>query len=324
MKGNVMKSVAGVTTGLAVTLLCAHGVWADGESQTTTNYNPGLEISIGTEYMTGDTTYDIGYPVSVAGGGTQEGYFPFSELEWPLDFTMIRADAGLELGPSVRIDGTVKKSVTDPDDTMIDRDWVTDANPGRLDIYSESDVTDFDAVIYELDVKWNFLKRQNLDVFAGLGYQYQKFEYDARMINQYSPSGMPGFDYQGDGRIAISYEMTYKIPYLLVGGNFEVAPNFSLSGSFGYSPVVDATDVDQHLLRDKVSKGDMDGDAFMLDVEGRYDFNSLWFVKGGLQYMKIDVDGDQQQSFSGQHFYTVSQEADSSQFSSFISCGVKF
>ena len=46
--------------------------------------SPKWSISIGTEILDGDTTYQIGYPITMD-GQTYEGYFPFSELKWPLD-----------------------------------------------------------------------------------------------------------------------------------------------------------------------------------------------------------------------------------------------
>jgi len=283
-----------------------------------------VEIALGTEMMSGNTTYSIGYPITVVGGGTYEGYFPFSELEWPLDIRLARIDAGINIGSSWRVNGTLKKNISDPGDPMIDKDWITDSNPSQLDVYSTSNISDFDALIFDFDVEWVFLQRQSFNLYAGLGYQYQKFEYDSQLIHQYSPSGRWGYEFDGDGSVSITYEMTYKMPYLLIGGDYQITPNFTMAGSFGYSPLVDAQDEDHHLLRDKVSTGDMDGNAYMIDVSGTYDFLSSWFVKAGFHYTKIDVDGDQNQSFSGIPTYIVHIESESTQTSGYLTIGYKF
>ena len=284
----------------------------------------GFDIAIGTELMSGDTTYSIGYPVTEVGGETYGGYFPFSELEWPLDIWLARVDAVVNIGSSWRINGTLKKNISDPDDHMIDKDWVTASNPGQLDIYSNSNISDFDALIFDFDVEWAFLHRQSFNLYGGLGYQYQKFEYDGQLIHQYSPSGLPGSEAYGDGSVGITYEITYKMPYVLIGGDYQITPNFTMAGSFGFSPFVDAQDEDHHFLRDKLSKGDMDGNAYMINVSGTYAFLSSWFVEAGFHYTKIDVDGDQDQSFSGTPTLVVYEESESTQTSGYMTIGYKF
>jgi outer membrane protease len=315
--------------GLTLGILCSSSVFAaeDTQKDVTTEENAtpiGFEIALGTEMMSGNTTYSIGYPITEVGGGTDEGYFPFSELEWPLDIWLARIDASVNIGPSWRVNGTLKKNISDPGDPMIYKDWNTDSNPGQLDIYSTSNISDFDALIFDFDVEWVFLQRQSFNLYAGLGYQYQKFEYDGQLIHQYSPSGLSGWEYYGDGSVSITYEMTYKMPYMLIGGDYQITPNFTVAGSFGFSPLVDAQDEDHHLLRDKVSKGDMDGNAYMFDVSGTYDFLSSWFVEAGFHYTKIDVDGDQNLSFSGIPTYVVYEESESTQTSGYLTIGYKF
>ena len=207
---------------------------------------------------------------------------------------------------------------------MIDRDWITNSNPGQLDVYSDSNISDFEALIFDFDIEWMFVQSDSSNLYAGLGYQYQNFEYNGQLIHQYSPSGQPGFEYYGDGRVGITYEMTYKIPYLLIGGDYQITPDFTVAGSFAFSPLVDAQDEDHHLLRNKVSTGDMDGNAYIINVSGTYDFLSSWFVEGGFHYTKIDVDGEQNQSFSGVPAYIVYTESESMQTSGYLTIGYRF
>ena len=287
-----------------------------------------FNIAIGTEIMSGNTTYQIGYPVTLPSGTQLAGYFPFSKLEWPLDTWLARIDAGLNIGESWRINGVLKKNLSSPNDKMKDSDWITSSNPGRLDIYSESNISKFDAWIFDIDVEWAFLKRQPWSLYAGLGYQYQKFNYDAKLIHQYSPSGLPGYDAYGDGRVMITYEMTYNMPYLKIGTDFKIKDKFTLDGSFAWSPIVKAKDEDHHLLRENGGKnmtGDMDGNAYMINLSAKYNFTPSWFLKGGFHYTKIDVDGEEYQIYgNGTQIGTVREKSESTQTSGYLTVGYIF
>lgn len=318
MKLNARKrNIRVVAMAFAVSALSAVPLYAD-------DAEIAVDISIGTELMGGHTTYRIGYPVTIIGGPTEEGYFPFSELKWPLDTWLARVDLGVDIGSSLRINGTVKTNLSKPGDPMVDKDWITDADPTRLDIYSDSSISDFDALILDCDVEWSFLKSESGSLYAGLGYQYQNFKYDSNLIHQYSPSGLPGWEFFGDGSVSITYEMTYSMPYVIFGGTYNVSPDFAVAGSIAYSPFVDAEDLDDHILRDKISEGDMEGSALMVNISGKYSFAPNMFLEGGLNYTKIDVDGTQTQSFSGVPYYLVAQESESSQTSGYLKVGYKF
>ena len=287
-----------------------------------------FNIAIGTERMSGNTAYQIGFPATAPDGTKMDGYFPFSKLDWPLDVWLARIDAGLNIGDSWRINGVLKKNISDPRDKMKDSDWITISNPSRLDIYSESDISKFSAWIFDIDLEWNFLKRQSWSLYAGLGYQYQKFDYDAKLIHQYSPSGLPGFDVYGDGRVGITYDITYSMPYLKIGSDFQINNKFALAGSFAWSPIVKAKDEDNHLLREKGGKictGDMDGNAYMIDLSAKYNFTLSWFLKGGFQYTRIEVDGEQSQVYgNGELIGTVKEESESNQYSLNLTVGYAF
>jgi len=284
-----------------------------------------FDLAVGIEAMGGDTTYQIGGNLVYADGSSQALHFPLSELEWPLDIWLGRIDAGMKIGDSWRINGVLKKNISDPDDNMIDKDWITLSNPSQLDVYSDSNISDFDAFIFDIDVEWAFLQRETWSLFAGIGYQYQNFDYDSQLIHQYSPSGRPGFDYYGDGSVSIIYEITYNMPYLLIGTDVKLIDNFTLAGSFAYAPWVDAEDKDNHVLRNRVTEGDMDGDAFMLDLSAQYNFTPSWFLVAGFHYTKIDVDGTMNVAMNGVTVITSEDEtSESTQTSGYLQVGYTF
>ena len=315
-----------IAIGLTIGLLGSGGAFAAEEAATeqvkSTEKNIGFDFALGTELMGGDTTYSIGGPVTFADGSVENIHFPLSELEWPLDIWLARLDATINIGSSWRINGVIKKNISDPDDNMKDSDWII--APSSLDVYSESNISDFDALIWDVDVEWVFFERPSWNVFAGVGYQYQDFEYDGALIHQYSPSGAFNAEAFGDGSVGITYDVSYKMPYFLIGTDFQITPNFIVTGSFSYSPWVDAEDEDNHLLRNIVAKGDMDGYAYMVDIAGTYYFTTAWFLEAGFHYTKIDVDGEQKNWSDGVYSWTTYEESESTQTSGYFKLGYRF
>ena len=287
-----------------------------------------FNIAIGPERMYGHTTYKIGYPATNPNGSKESGYFPFSQLEWPLDIWLVRAEARYNINDSLRINGVIKKSISGSDSHMKDSDWLTDSNPSRLDVYSESTVSELNAWIFDIDAEWLFFQKPSWSLYSGLGYQYQIFDYKSKVIRQYSPSGLPDADYVGDGRVSITYNMTYSMPYLKIGGGYVFRDKLILDGNFAWSPLVNAKDEDNHLLREnggKICKGDMDGNAYMVNLSARYNITPAWFVKSGFSFTLIDVDGEQRQVYgNGTPIGTVRETSESTQISALLTFGYAF
>lgn len=284
----------------------------------------GISLDAGVESWSGDITYQIGFPVTDAWGYTYNGYFPFSELTFPLDVTFGVVKAELTLIDKYQIGLKVKKNVTDPDDYMEDRDWITPADASRLDIYSDSGVTDFTATVIDVDAGYRIVNSESISLAAGLGYMYQDFEYETAVIRQWSPSGLQGFDYVGDGRNSIIYEVDCKMPYLFVSGSLSIIPSLRINGRLAFAPWVDIDDRDQHLLRSKVNTGDLEGTAVMVSVDAEYDVTPQFFLAAGLDYTDIEADGDMDAYFFGIYDHTVAEEFESNQTSLFAKVGFRF
>jgi len=119
--------------------------------------------------------------------------------------------------------------------------------------------------------------------------------------------------------------MTYHMPYLKIGTDFKINDKFALAGSFAWSPIVKAKDEDHHLLVGKMCTGDMDGNAYMINLSAKYKFTPSWFLKGGVHYTKIDVDGEQYQIFdNGVPIGTATQKSESIQTSGYLTVGYIF
>jgi outer membrane protease len=229
-----------------------------------------------------------------------DGYFPFSELEFPLDVSMFSAQYDLEIKRRWMISLGFKTDIGHSGDDMEDSDWLTPSNPDQLDIFSTSNVTDFEAYEYDVNVKFKYLMGASWSLDAGVGYLFQKYKYDTALKTQYSPSGMSGVDYVWDGRTSsLKYDLFYQIPYIQMGGAVTFAKRFTIIASASYAPWVEGEDEDQHLLRGLVAKTELQGESWMANLETRYQINRNWFASLEYSYKKIEADGKSYDSYYG-------------------------
>ena len=157
-------------------------------------------------------------------------------------------------------------------------------------------------------------------------------KYTANLVQQYSPSGQTGYDYRGYGTPGISYKLEYNIPYIQIGGKINIAQQFSMESNISYSPLVKAEDVDQHLLQEKVNKGDLDGHSWMFNIKGKYNFNEHWFMIAGYDFKTMKTDGTMSAEFSNTYLdrygvipnHTVYEELDSTQHAVTWNIGYSF
>lgn len=321
-------------TGKAITFGLALGLMSSGilfthheaQAQTAPGINPYLlqriDLSLGLEEMSGDITTAIGGGITHANGQTENTFFPISELEWPLDVLLARFDAAFTLTPYLRFNATIKTDLNEPDDYMIDQDWYSAS--GRTDVYSETSIAEFDAFIFDVDLKWTYASQGPWNLYTGVGYLHQNFEYVGDPIMQYSPTGMTGYNYAGNGTAGITYETTYSMIYFLLGADIQMTPQFNLSGNFSVAPVASAEDDLHHLFYNKISTGDMDGTAYMFKLAGNFHFAPWWFLEVGGQYTNISVDGTQDQVLAGQALGRIDMEVESEQASAYITMGYSF
>ncbi len=281
-----------------------------------------LDLSFGLERMEGDLTSSIGGEINHANGQGENIFFPISELEWPLDLLLARFDGSLTVNPMWRINGTLKTAVDDPDEAMIDRDWFS--SDGGPDVYSESSISEFEALILDVDFEWTYLRQGPWSLYTGVGYLHQKFEYEGDLIVQYSPSGITGYNYVGNGSTGMSYDTTFSMIYFLLGADIQLTSQLDFSGKFSVAPLASSEDELHHLYYNKVSTGDLEGTAYMFELSSNLQLTPWWFVKVGLQYTNISVDGDQYQVLGGVPLGQVEQEVETVQTSGYISMGYSF
>jgi outer membrane protease len=279
-------------------------------------------ITIGIGRLSGDTTYQIGGRYDMpSGSGTY--HFPISKLEFPLDVWLISAEESKEFAKNVMVSVSAKKNYTCDAGEMEDSDWLTPANPSQLDVYSQSDAY-LDVLQLSIHVSYKFFEALHWSFSVGAGYWYQNFDYECKLIKQWSPSGLSGYDSTGTGSVDLTYEVTYHIPYIEIGTHYEFNNKWDLNANLGYSPIVHAEDLDVHVLRAKVSEGECDGDAILFSLEGRYTVSPNWFLALQLDYMYITTDGRQKQYTDGAWSATIDQKITSEQLFGVLSVGYSF
>ena len=285
---------------------------------------PNFDLMLGLGMLSGDTTYQIGGMLdtpSVSG----KIHFPLSELEFPLDVYMISVEGSIEFVEKWKVSASVKKNISSAAGKMQDSDWGLEFDdPTSLDIYSESDA-DIEALITNINLRYRFYKKSNWSFIAGLGYLRQNFDYEISNLEQWSPSSMDyyGYDIHVNGKV-LEYEVTYSIPYIEIGTQFKIKDKFCVEASLGYSPLVNVTDEDNHIIGSTVSEGDCDGNVILLSLEGRYDFLKHWFLTLQLDYMTICTDGKQKQYTDSEWMVTIDQEIESEQIFTALAVGYVF
>lgn len=298
----------------------------------------GVSLSLGTGYLSGDTQYRIGGRVITA-DEVVDLHFPISELKFPLDATMLQAAASVDISKRWSFLTRAAINLTDDTGKMEDSDWgVYSSNPKTLDVFSKSD-TEMDALLLEGKITYllyqgyygqsDASERVNQDIqfsyYLGLGYKYQRFDFDVSNVHQWYPSA-PSEPHDRISGLALIYEAEYQIPYLELSMDMDIAGKFLLEIGLGYAPWINFKDKDQHLLRDKVNKADhdWDGNAAFARLKGRYNITPRWFVDLDLETMQIRSEGRSSAYFSGVWDHSIEHKIKSKQYSAYVSMGGSF
>jgi outer membrane protease len=326
-----MNKIAIRTVRLAVIIIaaiCSDG-FAENTDTTTTQpaasgneaNKPVWSFNTGVEQWSGYTKYQIGGDVTWSDGSTDRVHFPLSELDFPLDVYAASIGAELAFLKKWSVGLTYKTNITDDAGEMKDSDWgVFSSNTNRLDIYSESDA-ELDANVVDLNGRYMFFQNRSgcVKLYAGIGYQYQNFDYIASNAVQWSPS-IPSLGYVYFPGKVLTYEVTYHIFYGEVAAVYAIN-QFTIEASLGLGGVT-GEDEDHHLLRGKVSKGEFDGAAGMFSLKANYDFTAHWSAFLGVDSVYIEAEGEDDSYFYGSYSHTIEHEVESEQTS--VAGGVEF
>jgi hypothetical protein len=135
-------------------------------------------------------------------------------------------------------------------------------------------------------------------VNVGVGYEKRNFDFDTKLIKQWSPSGHNDiYYYEGDGSVSDTYNVTYSIPFLMVGVA-QRSGKFNVDMDFGFSTLVHVEDHDVHLLRvpgPMYNDGHLSGNALKFVTHIQYDLTPHVFMGLAADYLYLRTKGTQHQ-----------------------------
>jgi outer membrane protease len=176
---------------------------------------------------------------------------------------------------------------------LVDSDWENNS----LIIYSETK-TDLDLFNLDLRIKSKSLSN-NIDFRIIAGYEWQNYYfvgYGTEQINY--TTDPPTIDSFSDYTNTITYEIDYRIPYLAFSLGSKNMKGKSYGLTIGYSSLVEANDIDHHLLRNKKAESNTDGEAYFIEADMGFKVgNNRYFIIDA-EYVNIETSGTQTQYFS--------------------------
>lgn len=221
--------------------------------------------------------------------------YQLSRLDWDLkSVVMGGGNLSVRLLDKLTLNGGWWLALTEGGGEMDDYDWlIPEASPEWSD-YSLSEVDVTEGYILDLNVAWDLIEWNDLTARVMAGYKQDGWTWEDRGVYAlYSESGFRDAYYDLNGENMINYEQEFRMPYLGASADWALG-DFSVSAHLIWSPLVSATDWDEHVARDmhfteEFEEGDMVG----LGIEARYDFPQGsfrgLFLTAALDYQKIDL-----------------------------------
>ncbi len=221
--------------------------------------------------------------------------YQLSRLDWDLkDVAMGGANVSVRLLDKLTLNGGWWLALTEGGGEMDDYDWMIPEVYPEWSDYSLSDVDVTEGYILDLNVAWDLVTWNDLTGRVLAGYKQNGWTWEDRGVYAlYSESGFRDAYYELGGENMIDYEQEFRIPYLGASADWALG-GFSVSGYLVWSPIVSATDWDDHLARDIHFQEDFeDGDLLGLGIEARYEFTEGsfkgLFLTAALDYQQIDL-----------------------------------
>lgn len=222
-----------------------------------------------------------------------------SRLDWDLkSVAMGGLNGSVRLMDKLTVNGGWWLALSEGSGEMDDYDWL-DTGSTDWTHYSLSEVDVTEGYLFDLNVAWDLVEWQDLTARVFAGYKQNGWTWEDRGVYLLYPEyGYVPQDLGGDNMI--NYEQEFRIPYLGASADWVVG-DFTFSGNITYSPLVEATDWDEHVQRSLHFKEMFEGgDMFGFGLEARYDFTQGsfqgMFVTAGLDYQAIDlIIGDMEQ-----------------------------
>ncbi len=236
-----------------------------------------------------------------------------SLLEYPLDVTIAGLTA--EIRPIENpnrwsIELKYLTNLNDPKSKMVDRDWdeITSKFPYMLWSETESEAK-MNMTIFDFETRFRIIQKSRMDISIIAGGRYQKIEQNLFGIEGWQKSFIDSLNmYSETAGIFSGYEgvngLYYKIEYkqFKIGllSDIYLSENVTSQLKFAFAPA-SFNDVDDHLLRNKLSKSKGDGNGFLAGFNLRYDLShsTLSYIQLSTSYNYYSGNGAQTQEWYG-------------------------
>ncbi|MFQ5453792.1 MAG: omptin family outer membrane protease [Candidatus Zixiibacteriota bacterium] len=249
--------------------------------------------------------------------GSPRTYTIKSQLEYPLDVAM--AGFNLHLFPVNdhslwSVTAGIFTNLNNPGGIMKDSDW-QELN-GFFDLtkfsYTESKA-EMSSFVLNLEASYRIIKFQPVSVSLLAGLRYQKIKQD---VIGYEGWQRP-FDsslfvlkdpvtISGSGKV-LYYEITFKQPQIGLLTKLDFNSYFFIDIKTVYTPVF-YNDLDDHILRNKLSISDGSGNGFIASVTTNYQFRTNKkvrpFIGFTTEIITLSASGSQVQKWYDDETYT--------------------
>lgn len=238
-----------------------------------------------------------------------------SQLEYPLD--VVTAGVNVRLNsvadPSKwSLEAGIFTSVNDPGGIMKDSDW--EGAIGYFPLtqwsYTESSAK-MSSLMLNVEATHRVLSPGKLRISALGGFRYHRIEQELFGVDGWQRTfddiNMEFedpffFDLLGDTQV-LYYEVKYIMPLIGLHSTTDLSPNLSAGLKTIFSPVW-YKDVDDHVLRNKISEADGNGLGFIGSLTARYWLGSrggaaVPYVDFFAEYTTISTTGSQTQKWYG-------------------------
>ncbi len=239
-----------------------------------------------------------------------------SQLEYPLDVAM--GGVTFRLAPTVdpslwSVEAGIYTSLNNPGGVMKDSDW--DGISGYYDLtkwsYTESSVDTMKLFRFDIQATRRILSPGKLRVALLAGFRYQKIEqklfgvegwqidFDTTSMTFDEPVSFNLYQNQN----VLYYEIELMMPQIGLLLTADLSPKLNAGLKTVLAPVW-FDDVDDHVLRDKLSTADGNGIGFIGALNARYDLPASGqffkpFLDFFVEYMTLSASGDQVQEWYG-------------------------
>ena len=238
---------------IPILMLCVNSTFAS-ENNGSSRFTPSdLSISLSSGLLLNSKAKELVY---------MDDQSKASELTWDTNSTnIINAEINWQIHPKFSFNARGWSTLSKNSSVMNNYDWMSETDRDLLTDWSHHDRTPLNfANEFDFNVNINLLDTPHYKLGTLLGYQQNRYSWSAMGGSYYYSEQDDDGDYVEGSALSnvgefdpneklIGYKQKFKMPYIGIYNKFEYN-NFELNTTLKYSRWVNASDRDNHYLRD--------------------------------------------------------------------------